>query len=128
MEAGKMLPGGIQYLDDDVTLDPVELTTSPDAGYADLYAILAEAYAQSAHGKGKERHANQKPFDRQPIMEIGRMVGPGYAIGQLMKKAQEAMTMQSRGQFDAAERELLGTIVYAAAAVKLIREINPKEV
>ncbi|MBA8904888.1 hypothetical protein [Aminobacter ciceronei] len=127
MKAEKILPGSIQYDDADVTLDPVELTTSLDAGYADLYAILADAYAQSAHGKGKERHANAKPFDRQPIMEIGRMVGPGYAIGQLMKKAQEAMTMQSRDQFDAAQRELLGTIVYAAAAVKLIREMNPRE-
>lgn len=113
----------------EITLDPAELSgPSPDtSGYGDLYAILLDAYAQSAHGKGKERHANAKPFDRQPIMEIGRMVGPGYAIGQLMKKAQEAMTMQSREQFDAAQRELLGTIVYAAAAVKLIREMNPRE-
>lgn len=121
----------------DVSLDPVELAAAclakPAAryvaevdGYHDLQSILADAYAQSAHGKGKERHANEKPFDRQPIMEIGRMVGPGYAIGQLIKKAQEAMTMQGRDQYDAAERELLGTIVYAAAAVKLIREINPQ--
>lgn len=113
----------------EITLDPAELSgPSPDtSGYGDLYAILLDAFDQSAHGKGKERHANAKPFDRQPIMEIGRMVGPGYAIGQLMKKAQEAMTMQSREQFDAAERELLGVIVYAAAAVKLIREMNPRE-
>ena len=112
----------------DVTLEPGELTIDPrdiapaSTGYGDLHAILQDAFDQSASGKGRERHANDKPFDRQPIMEIGRMVGPGYAIGQAMKKLQEAMTMQSRNQTDAADRELLGSIVYAAAAVKLIRE------
>ena len=93
-------------------------------GYGDLQSILQDAFDQSANGKGKERHAGQKAFDRQPIVEIGHMVGPGYAIGQAMKKSQ-AMTMQSRAQFEAAERELLGVIVYTAAAVKLIRELDP---
>jgi len=97
-----------------------------DEDYAKLKTVLDAAYQQSAGGKGKERHAGGKPFDRQPILEIGRMVGPGFAIGQVMKKAQEAFTMASRSDTEPAMRELLGVIVYAAAAVVLINESNPK--
>ena len=92
------------------------------AAYGALQGVLDDAYAQAAHGKGKERHANDKPFLDQPIMGIGRTVGPGFALGQVMKKAGEAKGMADRGDADAAERELLGAIVYAAAAVLLIRE------
>lgn len=100
---------------------PVTIQTAK--GYEDLLSILGEAYNQSVHGKGKERHAGTgKPFDRQPIMEIGRMTGLGYPTGQAQKKIQEAVTMFNRGNRDAALRELLGTIVYTAAAIKLIRE------
>lgn len=95
-------------------------------GYAILRGILDEAYDQSARGKGHDRHANGRYFDQQPIMEIGRMVGPGFATGQVMKKAQEATTMAARGEADAAVRELLGVIVYAASAVALVREKAPR--
>jgi len=91
-------------------------------GYDSLAAELQHAFSQSAHGKGKQRHANAKPFDRQPIMEIGRMVGPGYAAGQAMKKLQEAIGMLKRGEADKALAELHGAIVYSAAAAALTRE------
>lgn len=94
--------------------------------YEPLEAILCAALAQAASGKGKERHANGKDFIRQPIMEIGRMVGPGYQTGQAMKKAQEAMGMVARDQHDRAEAELLGAINYLAAAILLIRETSGK--
>lgn len=94
-------------------------------GYALLRAVLDEAFDQSARGKGAERHANGRYFDQQPIMEIGRMVGPGFATGQVMKKAQEATSMAARGESEAAVRELLGVIVYAASAVALVREAAP---
>lgn len=87
-----------------------------DADYAALWSVLSSAYEQSSSGKGKDRHANGKPFLEQPIMEIGRMVGIGYQLGQAMKKAQEAGGMASRGQFSAARAELLGAINYLAAA------------
>lgn len=90
--------------------------------YALLEAILENAYEQAAFGKGKDRHANGKPFDRQPIMEIARMVGVGYQTGQAMKKCQEATSMAARGEQEAAISELLGAINYCAAAVLLIRE------
>ena len=91
-------------------------------GYEPLRRVLEEAYNQSARGKGRVRHANEKPFLQQPIMEIGRMVGMGGHTYQISKKAQEATTLASRSQHAAAKAELLGVIVYAAAAFLLIEE------
>lgn len=93
---------------------------NPD--YVALGRVLDAAYNQAAAGKGKERHANNKPFDRQPIMEIARMVGVGYQLGQAMKKAQEASGMLSREQPERAQAELLGAINYLAAAYLVIEE------
>lgn len=90
--------------------------------YRKLRTVLDKAYEQAAHGKGKERHANGRTFDRQPIAEIGRMVGIGYNAGQAMKKTQEAVGMASRGETEAAVRELYGVIVYAASCVMLLEE------
>lgn len=91
--------------------------------YAHLSAILGDAYNQAASGKGRQRHnARNVSFDRQPIMEIGRMCGLGYPTGQAQKKTQEAVSMFNRGDRHRAEAELLGAIVYLAAAVLLIRE------
>lgn len=92
-------------------------------GYETLARELQAAYEQSSAGKGKVRHANGKPFDRQPIMEIGRMVGPGYNAGQAAKKATEALSMLGRGLWkpDQALAELHGAIVYLAATAALIR-------
>ena len=92
------------------------------SGYDSLSKVLGAAYHQAAGGKGKERHARGKPFDKQPIMEISRMVGPGYATGQAMKKLQEAKSMMDRGQLAAAKAEALGAINYAAAFFLLIEE------
>lgn len=90
--------------------------------YTALATALQAAYSQAAFGKGKDRHANGRPFDQQPIMEIGRMVGPGYQTGQAMKKSQEAMGMLTRGERDRARAELLGAINYLAAAWHMIGE------
>lgn len=87
-----------------------------DDGYDCLRHVLAMALEQANAGKGKERHANGKPFDRQPIMEIGRMVGSGYPLGQAMKKAQESTRLPP----DRAKAELLGAINYLAAAYLLL--------
>ena len=92
----------------------------PDDGYQSLNRVLDLALDQSANGKGKERHANDKPFDRQPMLEIGRMVGPGFCLGQAIKKAQEASRMEP----DAAQRELLGAINYLAGAYLLLEEMK----
>lgn len=93
-------------------------------GYEALARVLGLAYNQSAKGKGKERHANARPFLDQPIMAIGRMLG-STADGefyQVIKKAQEASNMVARGNTSGAKAELLGVIVYAAATYLLIEE------
>lgn len=103
--------------------DPVSETIDGDGEmYEPLRSILNQAYEQAASGKGRERHANGRPFDRQPIAEIGRMVGIGFNLGQSIKKQQEAKGMLDRGETDAAIRELLGAINYTASAVMLLRE------
>ncbi len=95
-------------------------------GYEKLADVLTKAYDQSARGKGRERHANDKPFLEQPIFGISRMVGLGGLTYQVCKKAQEATGMHERGSNDAAQAELLGVIVYAAAAYLLIEEKKPR--
>lgn len=95
------------------------MTRAP-AGYEDLAEVLDAALMQAASGKGAERHAGGHPFAIQPMQEITRMVGIGFPLGQAMKKSQEAGTMASRGQTDAARRELLGAINYLAGAVLAI--------
>ena len=88
----------------------------PVDGYAALREALDAAYDQSANGKGKERHANDRAFTDQPILRITELVGHGFPLGQAIKKAQEAGGMVTRGEVEAARAELLGAIVYLAAA------------
>ncbi len=91
--------------------------------YHTLDGVLRNAFQQAADGKGRQRHnARNVSFDRQPIMEIGRMCGLGYPTGQAQKKTQEAVSMFNRREHHKAEAELLGAINYLAAAILLIRE------
>lgn len=97
-------------------------------GYEALAGVLTEAYDQSARGKGKERHANQRPFTEQPIMRISRgRSSIGGLSYQIQKKADEAIGMVERGNHEAACKELMGSIVYAAAMILLIREQHAGE-
>lgn len=105
------------------------INTSNDVeGYEELRLILELAYDQSARGKGKERHSvgsvGSRPWVNQPILEISRMVGPGYAAGQVAKKVQEAVTMAGNGNYRGAQAEALGAIVYAAALYRLLSEMD----
>jgi len=92
-----------------------------EAGYEPLSGVLQLALNQAQYGKGKERHANSKPFLQQPIMKIGRMVGIGYNLGQAMKKSQEAMRLPT---IEAQQAELLGAINYLASAYLILEEQN----
>jgi hypothetical protein len=85
------------------------------AGYESLAAVLREALEQAAAGKGRERHAHPgEGFEDQQIMKIQDWTGgTGFAVGQVVKKAIESMRLPR----DAARRELLGAIVYAAAGI-----------
>lgn len=90
--------------------------------YTTLRTILDAAFNHAAVGKGKERHARDLPFDKQPMLETTRLVGPGFPLGQAIKKAGEAAGMIERGEYDAAEAECLGAINYLAGAVAWVRE------
>lgn len=95
--------------------------------YTLLRDILISAYDHAATGKGKERHARDLPFDKQPMLETTRLVGPGFPLGQAIKKAGEAAGMIDRSEYDAAEAECLGAINYLAGAVAWVRERREKE-
>lgn len=82
-------------------------------GYQSLARVLARAFSQAAHGKGKERHSTGQPFEAQPMQALIELYGPGFALGQAAKKAQEAQRLEHT----AAVRELLGAINYMAGAV-----------
>ena len=91
-----------------------------DANYGRLRSVLNRAYDQAAHGKGRERHANEDPFERQLIVRIGQTLGHAvdFNIGQAWKKAVESRRLpHARGI-----AELLGAINYLAAAVIIMEE------
>lgn len=89
--------------------------------YESLGSVLAEAVAQAAGGKGAERHAESgEKFSDQLIMSIPKRLGPGgecFCLGQAVKKICESRRLPP----DRARAELLGAIVYTAAAVPLLR-------
>lgn len=84
-------------------------------GYEDLDRILRLAYEQAATGKGKDRHGVKgERWSRQPIIRHQLAFGPGFALGQAAKKMEEAQYLEP----EAAKFELLGAIVYIAAAYR----------
>lgn len=90
-------------------------------GYEALVEVFAVAMEQAASGKGLDRHANGQPFDRQPMIEISRMVGLGFPLGQVQKKAQEAALLAAAGDTVKAQAEILGAINYLAGAYIVLR-------
>lgn len=97
-------------------------TAESSDGYEEVRRVLKAALAQASEGKGRERHANNLPFADQPMSRIIAMVGVGFPLGQVMKKAQEAGGMAQRGENAAAQAELLGVIVYAVGAYLALDE------
>ena len=93
-----------------------------DADYSPLARVFGRAFDQASKGKGQERHADGADFRDQPIMMITQMVGLGFPAGQAQKKIQEACKMASAGRPGHAQQELLGAIVYCAAAYLRLEE------
>ena len=88
-------------------------------GYEALESVLDAALEQAAAGKGKERHAQDKPFDEQPMQLISDLLDSDTGMAfQAAKKIQESMRMP----FAQAERELLGAIVYTAGIIIRLRK------
>ena len=92
------------------------------ANYDRLSGILQRAYNQAAIGKGAERHANELPFDQQPMQKVISLYGIGFALGQAAKKMQEAQRMDT----DPAINELLGAINYIAGAIIALEDSRPQ--
>jgi hypothetical protein len=88
--------------------------------YAKLGHVLKQAYDQAATGKGKDRHVKHEAqaFQDQPICTLQRIYGSGYAFGQVGKKMEESMRMDTK----AAVAELYGAINYIAAAIIVLEE------
>lgn len=89
-------------------------------GYECLADVLERAYNQAALGKGKERHAKALPFNQQPMQTLCGMYGPGFALGQAAKKAEESQRLPH----EMAVAELLGAINYLAGAVIYLEKQN----
>lgn len=108
----------------------VQLTDeSRVSGYDALETVLCAAYNQAANGKGKERHAQDDPFLKQPIMEIGRLLKSiDGELYQAIKKVREGLIMARNGEADRAVREFLGAINYIAAATLLVAEQSGENV
>lgn len=87
---------------------------TPAPGYEPLVEVLRRAHDQAAYGKGKERHANDRPFVNQPMQDRIRLHGVGFATGQACKKSGEALNLPTKERQVA---EILGAIVYLAGAV-----------
>ncbi len=90
-------------------------------GYESLASVLIRAYDQAAKGKGAERHAQGLSFDEQPMQQLIRLYGVGFALGQAAKKAQEAQRLPT---VERQVAELLGAINYLAGAVIALERGN----
>lgn len=117
----------ISTLRDEPVCDNVMANTNADIDrvrqqYKSLSDVLVSAYDQASGGKGKERHANNNPFEDQPICEICRtQKSIDFATGQAIKKCYEVTNLPTT---EAKVRELLGAINYIAAAIIVLREEN----
>lgn len=120
---GREVPNGyISGLKDELAEDRLHWIRAVP-GYDELFNILALAYDQAARGKGKERHANNLPFDQQPLMHLADKFGTGFLLGQAAKKLEESTGLP----YGADVKELLGSIVYTCAAVMHLEKEMEKE-
>ncbi len=100
---------------------PDDLFSAP--GYEKLAKVLAAAYLQASEGKGHERHAQGQPFDQQPMQQLIKLYGVGFALGQAAKKAQESQRLPT---IERQVAELLGSIVYICGAIIAIENGETK--
>jgi hypothetical protein len=92
-----------------------------DSKYASLNKVLKMAHDRASLGKGKERHANDLPFDKQPIMDINRLTHGGFSYGQIYKKLLEIPNLSLGSE---RINEMLDIIVYASAYILYYKEFT----
>jgi hypothetical protein len=93
-----------------------------EPGYEKLAEVLQEALDQAQSGKGKERHANNEPFEEQQICQGARKHGLGAMSYQVEKKINEARRLFDLFGPEEAKPDILGAINYAAAMLIVINE------
>lgn len=91
--------------------------------YEMLSHVLKQAYDQASTGKGAERHGTELPFSQQFACTFMREHGITPAMFQVSKKANELLRFKGKRAKERQIRELLGIIVYAAAAVIVLGEL-----
>ena len=109
----------------DMTAD--EALAAINDGYEMLRDEFVAAVEQASGGKGKERHANDQPFDQQPILAITRLLDghPCAALAyQIIKKTIEAGRLIKLRGTDAAVAETYGVMNYAGAMAIRLKEIG----
>jgi hypothetical protein len=97
-----------------------------DDRYNALARILGDAMNQASSGKGKERHADGERFENQKICVINRWLHGSPIAGPLFQAVKKAVE-SSRMTYDAAIRELYGSINYIAAGILLLEELKASE-
>lgn len=95
-------------------VDPIPVEFVAPTGYSALADVLTRAMYQASAGKGAQRHAQGQAFEQQPMQQLIKLYGVGFALGQAAKKAQEAQRLPT---VERQVAELLGAIVYIAGAV-----------
>ena len=99
------------------------MTLVDDAQFHQLRSVLDDAYADAVSGKGTRHHRRSDDvlviaFEDQLIVYLNEQLGSThFAVGQAVKKAIESVGKDH----EPAERELLGAIIYLAAAVVVHR-------
>jgi hypothetical protein len=94
--------------------------------YGSLKRVLVDAMLQAKSGKGKERHADDEPFENQKICVINRWLHGSPIAGPLFQAVKKTVE-SSRMNYDAAIRELYGAINYIAAGIILLEELKAGE-
>jgi hypothetical protein len=96
------------------TANPSKENRREDPTQHPLYPHLMAAIEQAMYGKGERHGGATVPFLDQPIFHYAKMHGRGFLTGQAAKKLEEAASTRSGEAF---RQEVLGAIVYAAAAL-----------
>jgi hypothetical protein len=92
---------------------PIEESAARQDAYLALREVFNAAADRASVGKGRERHANGEPFERQTIVKVLQTHGEHAWDGQVVKKMLEADRLSP----EAGDNELLDCLVYLAARV-----------
>jgi hypothetical protein len=103
-----------------------KIKVDPNWKYESLLRVLRGASDQASIGKGKERHADDEPFENQKICVINRWIADSPVAGALFQAIKKSVE-SSRLSGERAINELRGAINYLAAAIILLEEITPPE-